>query len=166
MNVVRYIASRYLFSRKHVSLISILTGISIGGITIGTALLIVILSVFNGFFDVIRGYLLSFDPDMRIERVEETAMLFDQQMMDQILDHEEVVSVSPYVEGKVMLAFQNGQNEVIDVRGVDEENDPLFQELEASRENTEYDISVRNGSPGTIVSESLVNRYRLEPGDE
>ena len=166
MNIIQFISRRYLFSKKHISLISILTGISIGGITIGTALLIVILSVFNGFFDVIRGYLLSFDPDIRIERVEESTMFFDQQMMDQIRDHEEVVSVSPYVEGKVMLAFQNGQNEVINVRGVDEENDDLFHELEQNRENTEYDISVRDGRPGTIVSESLVNRYRLEPGDE
>lgn len=166
MNIIQFISRRYLFSKKHVSLISILTGISIGGITIGTALLIVILSVFNGFFDVIRGYLLSFDPDIRIERVEESSMFFDPQMMDQIREHEEVVSVSPYVEGKVMLAFQNGQNEVINVRGVDEENDDLFHQLEQNRENTEYDISVINGRPGTIVSESLVNRYRLEPGDE
>jgi len=166
MNIIQFISRRYLFSKKHISLISILTGISIGGITIGTALLIVILSVFNGFFDVIRGYLLSFDPDIRIERTENSAMIFDRELMNRIQEHEQVVSVSAYVNGKVMLAFQNGQNEVISARGVDAENDPLFKELEQSRQNTVYDISVRDGKPGTIISESLVNRYRLEPGDD
>ena len=78
MNIIQFISRRYLFSKKHISLISILTGISIGGITIGTALLIVILSVFNGFFDVIRGYLLSFDPDIRVEMTQQSSMFKDQ----------------------------------------------------------------------------------------
>ncbi len=58
MKTTGFIARRYLFSKKHVSLISTLTAISITGVTIGIALLIVVLSVFNGFFDVIKGFLL------------------------------------------------------------------------------------------------------------
>lgn len=166
MNIIQFISRRYLFSKKHISLISILTGISIGGITIGTALLIVILSVFNGFFDVIRGYLLSFDPDIRVERTRESTMYYNEELMNKVRGHVEVVSLSPYVSGKVMLAFQNGRNEVINVRGVDAENDPLFRGLEGNRENVEYDISVQSGKPGVVVSEALVNRYGLEPGDE
>ncbi len=166
MNIIQFISRRYLFSKKHISLISILTGISIGGITIGTALLIVILSVFNGFFDVIRGYLLTFDPDIRIERTEQSTMLYNTELLDEIRNHSEVVNVSPYVEGKVMLAFQNGRNEVINIRGIDVESDPTFRELENSRRDTEFDLSVQDGRPGTIISEMLVNRYRLEPGDE
>ncbi|MEX2364941.1 MAG: ABC transporter permease, partial [Balneolaceae bacterium] len=64
MNTTGFIARRYLFSKKHISLISTLTFISITGITIGTAMLIVVLSVFNGFFDVIKNFLLSYDPDV------------------------------------------------------------------------------------------------------
>lgn len=166
MNIIQFISRRYLFSKKHISLISILTGISIGGITIGTALLIVILSVFNGFFDVIRGYLLSFDPDIRVESTQESTMYYNQDLMDKVRAHEEVLSLTPFVSGKVMLSFQSGRNEVINVRGIDAENDQIFQDLENSREDAEYDISVLNGKPGTVVSEALVNRYRLEPGDE
>lgn len=166
MNIIQFISRRYLFSKKHISLISILTGISIGGITIGTALLIVILSVFNGFFDVIRGYLLSFDPDIRVERTQQSTMYYNQDLMDKVRAHKEIVSISPYVSGKVMLAFQSGRNEVINVRGIDPENDQIFKDLENSRENAEYNISVRDGKPGTVVSEALVNRYRLESGDE
>lgn len=166
MNIIRFISRRYLFSKKHVSLISVLTGISIGGITIGTALLIIILSVFNGFFDVIRGYLLSFDPDIRVESAEGNSMLLDSELMNRLQNLEEVVTVAPYIEGKVMLALRNGSNEVISVRGIHPESNPVFLELHGERSGQDYGLAVRDGKPGTVVSEVLVNRYRLEPGDE
>jgi len=49
MKITGFIARRYLFSKTSFSLISSLTVISIAGVTIGTALLIIVLSVFNGF---------------------------------------------------------------------------------------------------------------------
>ncbi len=166
MNIIQFISRRYLFSKKHISLISVLTTISIIGITIGTALLIVILSVFNGFFEVIRGYLLSFDPDIRIELVDHPTMAFDDDVIRKVQDHPEVVTVSPYAEGKVMLAFQNGRNEVISVRGIDTATDALMEQMEHTVESGTLDLSVQNGRPGVIVSETLINRYRLDFGDE
>jgi lipoprotein-releasing system permease protein len=166
MNIIPFISRRYLFSKKHISLISVLTSISIAGITIGTALLIVILSVFNGFFDVIRGYLLTFDPDIRIEMATENRMLFDPEMMTQLADHPEVVNVSPYIQGKAMLAFSGGRNEVLMIRGVDRETDLLLSGIESTLEGEQFDLSVQNNRPGVVVSEAIVNRYRLNPGDE
>lgn len=163
MNVIQFISRRYLFSKKHISLISILTTISIAGITVGTALLIVILSVFNGFFEVIRSYLLSFDPDIRIELVDSPAMMFDANLMNSIHGHDEVMQISPYIEGKAMLVFQNGRNEVLNVRGIDVESD--FTIMEQSGGNN-IDLSVQDGRPGVVVSETLINRYRLSQGDE
>ena len=43
--------------------------LSIGGITIGVAALIVVLSVFNGFGSLVKSFLVSFDPDIRVEIV-------------------------------------------------------------------------------------------------
>jgi len=165
MNVTQFISKRYLFSRKHISLISILTSISVIGITIGTALLIIILSVFNGFYDVIRSYLLTFDPDIRIEAAVEQGILFDPAITDQIAAHPDVVTVVPYVEGKAMLVFESGNNEVINVRGIDSANDPFIANL---REQTgeEVNLAIEDGKLGSVISETLINRYRLSPGDE
>ncbi len=165
MNVTQFISKRYLFSRKHISLISILTSISVIGITIGTALLIIILSVFNGFYDVIRSYLLTFDPDIRIEAAGEQGILFDQKITDQIAAHPEVVTVVPYVEGKAMLVFESGNNEVLNVRGIDAASDPFIANLREER-GEEVDLSIQNGKLGSVLSETLINRYRLSPGDE
>lgn len=168
MKIIQFISRRYLFSKKYISLISVLTAISITGITIGTALLIVILSVFNGFYDVIRGYLLTFDPDIRIERADHTPMLADHDATALLADHPDVVTVMPYVSGQAMLVFENGRNEVLNIRGVDSERDPVITDLLQGGEGTEFEFSlaVEESRPGALVSETLINRYRLNEGDE
>ncbi|MEX0723068.1 MAG: FtsX-like permease family protein [Gracilimonas sp.] len=161
-----FIARRYLFSRKHVSLISTLTFISITGITIGTALLIVVLSVFNGFFDVIKSFLLSYDPDIRIEASGSNTFAQNEEMMEQIRSLPEVRIISPYVEGKALLALDGIQNEVVEVKGV--ERDLFFQlvDIEQSVTTGVFDISVRDRTPGIIVHEDLKNRLQLNVGDD
>lgn len=166
MNNSGFIARRYLFSRKHISLISTLTFISITGITIGTALLIVVLSVFNGFFDVIKSFLLSYDPDVRIEASGAATFAQNEKMMEQIRSLPEVRVISPYVEGKALLAIDGMQNEVVEVKGV--ERDEFFQlvDIEKSITTGVFDISVRDRTPGIIVHEELKNRLRLNLDDD
>lgn len=161
-----FIARRYLFSRKHVSLISTLTFISITGITIGTALLIVVLSVFNGFFDVIKSFLLSYDPDIRVEASGMKTFAQNEQMMEQIESLPEVRIISPYVEGKALFALDGVQNEVVEVKGV--QRDVFFQlvDIEESVTTGVFDISVRDRTPGIIVHEDLKNKLRLNVGDD
>jgi len=161
-----FIARRYLFSRKHISLISTLTFISITGITIGTALLIVVLSVLNGFFDVIKGFLLTQDPDVRIEASGAPTFAQNEEMMEQIRSLPEVRIISPYVEGKALMALSNTENEVVEVKGVN--RDVFFQltDIESSITDGVFDVSVKNRTPGVIVHQDLRNRTRLQLQDE
>ena len=66
MNWPLKIARRYLFARKSTNAINIISGISVFGISVGTAALILVLSVFNGFEDLITGLFNSFNPDVKI----------------------------------------------------------------------------------------------------
>lgn len=166
MNNSGFIARRYLFSRKHVSLISTLTFISITGITIGTALLIVVLSVFNGFFDVIKSFLLSYDPDVRIEASGAATFAQNEQKMEQIRSLPEVRIISPYVEGKALLALEGIQNEVVEVKGIERELFFQLVDIEKSVKTGVFDVSVRDKTPGIIIHEELKNRLRLNIGDD
>lgn len=65
-----FIALRYFFSRKSQRVINIISMIAATGVMIGTAALIIVLSVFNGFEDLIVRLYNSFDPDLKIERAE------------------------------------------------------------------------------------------------
>lgn len=67
MNTAIYIAQRYLFSRKKVHAINILSGISMLGVFIGSAALVIILSVYNGFEKVILNLYSNFTPELKIE---------------------------------------------------------------------------------------------------
>lgn len=67
MNTSIYIAKRYLFSRKKMHAINVISGISMMGVLIGSAALIIILSVFNGFEDVILSLYSNFSPEIKIE---------------------------------------------------------------------------------------------------
>ena len=61
-----YIARRYLISKKSRNAINIISFISVLGVSVGTAALITILSVFNGFDNLLTRLYNSFDPDIKI----------------------------------------------------------------------------------------------------
>jgi lipoprotein-releasing system permease protein len=67
LNTSVYIAKRYLFSRKKMHAINIISGISMLGVFVGSAALVIILSVFNGFEKVILGLYSNFTPELKIE---------------------------------------------------------------------------------------------------
>jgi lipoprotein-releasing system permease protein len=67
LNTSIYIAKRYLFSKKQTHAINIISGISILGVLVGSAALIIILSVFNGLEQVILSLYSNFTPELKIE---------------------------------------------------------------------------------------------------
>ena len=66
MNFPFYISKRYLVSKKSRNAVNIITMISVVGVLVGTAGLIIVLSVFNGLDNLLRSMNDSFDPDMKI----------------------------------------------------------------------------------------------------
>jgi lipoprotein-releasing system permease protein len=126
----------------------------------------VILSVFNGFFEVIHGFLLSFDPDIRIEMADARPMTYNPAEMEAVRNHPDVLELTPYIEGKVMLAFRDGKNEVVTARGVEPGGYIRLTELKNSVRNGVFDLSVQQGRPGVVISEALSNRYGADPGTE
>lgn len=166
MHYTGQIARRYLFSKKHISLISTLTIISIIGVTIGTALLIVVLSVLNGFFNVVQGYLLSYDPDLRIEASQTSTFAQNQDVLDAIKSLPEITLLSPYVEGKALLTNNNNENKVVEIRGVESKSFIDLIKIEQSIKTGVFDVSVRNKKPGLVLNEQLRRDLDLELGDE
>ncbi|NQU51099.1 MAG: ABC transporter permease, partial [Bacteroidetes bacterium] len=70
MNLPFFIAKRYLVSKKKQNIINIISGISIAGIVVGTMAIIIVISVLNGFNNLLGQFYSSFDPDLKITAVE------------------------------------------------------------------------------------------------
>lgn len=166
MDTSGFIARRYLFSRKHISLISTLTYISIAGVTIGTALLIVVLSVFNGFFDVVKTLLLSFDPDIRIEAAEGTTFIFDESMEQSLQDIPEIINYTPFVTGKALLTSSDEASKVVEVKGIEKESFLKMVNIQQAITTGVFDLTVQGRKPGIIIHEQLRGELFLALNDE
>ncbi|WP_148898773.1 FtsX-like permease family protein [Fodinibius salinus] len=160
------IARRYLFSKKHVSLISTLTGISITGVTIGTALLIVVLSVFSGFFEVIKGFLLQNDPDIRIESTASDTFVFTGDMQQTLADKPEIKDLASYVKGKSLMVHPQVNDQVVQVKGINQDEYFKINKLSNNIVKGSIDLGVKNRIPGMLLNEKLMREMNLEVGDK
>ena len=61
-----FVAWRYLFSKKEHNIINVISGISMIGIMVSTAALVVVLSVFNGMSDIIGGWFNALHADYEV----------------------------------------------------------------------------------------------------
>jgi lipoprotein-releasing system permease protein len=112
-----FIAFRYFFSKKKQRAINIISAISVLGIVVGTAALIIILSVFNGFEDLILRLYNSFDPDIRIELAAGKTFNRDRLDIEKLKSIEGVYFVSEVVEESALARFRDKQY-LIKLKGV------------------------------------------------
>ena len=103
-----------MFSRKYASVIHIITGISILGIAIGTAALILILSVFNGFEDLLKSLYSNFNPDIKVTVVEGRFFEEDSVRLESILALDGVDKVAITLEDFAL--FENEENRSVGIK--------------------------------------------------
>jgi lipoprotein-releasing system permease protein len=98
----------------------VISWISILAIIVGTAALILVLSVFNGFEDLVKSLYSSFYPDIRISAAQGKQITLSQQQLDKLRSVKGVKAVSLTAEEKAFL--QNGEfQSIIYLKGVDEQ---------------------------------------------
>ncbi len=118
MSVDRIIARRYLFAKRSIAFVNVISVISVIGVTIGVAALVVVLSVFNGFGGLVTSLLISFDPHLRIESVNRTNANTYAPIVKYLDAQGNIAGVAPFVNGKALLVYK-GITRVINVRGID-----------------------------------------------
>jgi lipoprotein-releasing system permease protein len=120
VNLSFYIARRYLLGKKSQNAINIISGISVVGVTVGTMALVIVLSVFNGFDQVVKSLFNSFDPDIKISTVEGKTFEPETSVLEQIGSHPGVIAFSRVVEENVLLLYGDKQH-IATIKGVDED---------------------------------------------
>jgi len=115
-----YIAKRYLFSKKSTSAINIISYISVFGLSIGTAALVLVLSVFNGFEDLLSGLFSNFNPDIKIEILEGKSFEPHDEKIKDIFDLENVLAIAQTLE-EVAIFKYNGAQTFGSIKGVDDQ---------------------------------------------
>lgn len=113
-------AWRYFKAKKSTNAINVIAWISILAIVVGTAALILVLSVFNGFEDLVKSLYSSFYPDMKVIPASGKQLTLTQEQINKLRSVKGVHAVSLVVEEKAMLINGDYQANAY-IKGVDEQ---------------------------------------------
>lgn len=118
MNLSLFIAKRYLFSKKSYNAINIISLVSVCGVTLVTAALVVILSVFNGLEEVVVSLYNAFEPDIRIMPAEGKTIDINTFPKDAVIKIPGVVNYCEIIEENALLKYKDKQY-IARIKGVD-----------------------------------------------
>ncbi len=118
MRLATFIAGRYLFAKKSHNVINIISAISAIGMAIGTAALIIILSVYNGFDDLIKSMMSNVEPDLLITPTTGKTFTPQGETFDWVYDQPEVKSMCCVLEEQVFVSY-DGKQKLAKAKGVD-----------------------------------------------
>ena len=110
------IASKYIFSKKNKTFINFLSIFSISSLAIGTAAMIIILSVFNGLEESLKSIYRDFDPDLKVIGTDKSYIR--DELSKKISSIKNVKVITPFIETKSLLQ-NNGKEVVSIIKGVD-----------------------------------------------
>jgi len=124
MNFPLYIAKRYLFSKKSTNAINVISVISVIGVAVATMALVIVLSVFNGFHDLVATFFTNFDPQLEVVPTQGKTAPSDDPLLAKMKALPAVDVATESVEDQA-LALYKGQQAMVIVKGVDDNFDQL-----------------------------------------
>ena len=119
MNLSLKIARRYLFAKKSTNAINIISGISVLGLALGAAALVLVLSVFNGFEKLITGMMSNFNPDVKIVATKGKTFISDSLKINQLRQIKGVALLSETLEETAFFEYEKTQA-IGTLKGVDD----------------------------------------------
>ena len=153
-------ALRYLFARKSHNVINLISGISVAGMAIGTAALVIILSVFNGFNQLVSESLGDAQPDLVVKPATGKAFVPDSTTFAWLYDQDMVFNMSSVIEEQAFISF-DGKQSLARVKGVDsvfEEESPIQNHI------TDGVFSLHRGAgAGAVIGSSLAWSLDINP---
>ncbi|MBR0269455.1 MAG: ABC transporter permease [Prevotella sp.] len=149
MNFPFYIARRYLFSKKSTNAINVISMISMAGVVVATMALIIVLSVFNGFHDLVATFFTQFDPQLKVVPVEGKDAPSDDPVLTEIRQLPEVDVATESVE-EMALAIYEGHQAMVTVKGVDDNFTELTHINEIVYGDGEFQLHAADLEYGTL----------------
>ena len=131
MRLAPFIAKRYLFAKKSHNVINLISAISAIGMAIGTAALIIILSVYNGFDSLVRSLMSNVEPDLMITPATGKTFVPEGKTYDWIYEQPAVKNMCCVLQEQVFINY-DGKQSLAKAKGVDwiyEEESPIHNHI-------------------------------------
>lgn len=152
-----FIARRYLFSKKKTHAINVISLISVIGVAVATMALVIVLSVFNGFHDLVASFFTNFDPQIKVMPVKGKTAPADDPILTEIRQLPQVEVATETIEDMAM-AIYNGKQAMVTIKGVDDNFADLTRITEILYGDGQFDLHTANlqfGTPGIRLAQTL-----------
>ena len=117
MNFPFFIARRYLFSKKKTHAINVISIISVIGVAVATMALVIVMSVFNGFHDLVASFFTNFDPQLKVVPVTGKSVAADDPALYKIKKLPQIDVATETFED-MALAVYKGRQAMVTIKGV------------------------------------------------
>lgn len=157
MNFPFFVARRYLFSKKKTHAINVISLISVIGVAVATMALVIVLSVFNGFHDLVASFFTNFDPQLKVVPVEGKTVPADDPILTKISHFPEVDVATGTVEDMALVIY-NGKQAMVTIKGVDDNFPQLTHITEILYGDGQFQLHTANlqyGTPGIRLAQTL-----------
>jgi len=164
MNFPFFIARRYLFSKKSTHAINIISAISVVGVAVATMALVVTLSVFNGFHDMVARLFTSFDPQLKITPCEGKTVSANDPVLTEIRRLPQVEVSTSAIEDQALVMYHD-QQAMVKLKGVEDNFDSLTYIRDILVGDGEYELHAAEmayGILGIRLAEKLGTGFRFD----
>ncbi len=157
-----FIALRYLKSKRRTGFISLISYLSIAGVTIGVAALIIVLSVMNGFETQVRDRIIGADAHIRLGTLGENGITNVDSVVQLITGLPHIAGISPYIMEKGMIR-EGSRTEGLIVRGIDPQTVGQVSDLPQKIAHGglhlgRTDVTGQDNLPGIVLGRYLADR--------
>lgn len=149
MNFPFFVARRYLFSKKSTHVINVISSISVIGVAVATMALVIVLSVFNGFHDLVASLFTNFDPQLKVVPVEGKTAPSDDPILTEVRQLPQVDVVTESVEDQA-LAVYRGKQAMVTIKGVDDNFSELSHITDILYGDGAFSLHAANLQYGTV----------------
>ena len=161
MHLPLFIAGRYLFAKKSHNVINIISAISAVGMAIGTAALIIILSIYNGFDELVKSTLSNVEPDILITPAKGKVFIPEGEAFERMIKNNPLVGEYNLILQENVFVDYDGHQGIAKAKGVDrafEEDSPLAGHI------TNGEFSLHKGQlPQMVVGAGLAYKLGMNP---
>ena len=164
MNFPFFIARRYLFSKKSTHAINVISAISVVGVAVATMALVVTLSVFNGFHDMVASFFTAFDPQLKVTPVMGKTAPADDPILTQIKQLPQIDIATETVEDQALVIY-HGRQAMVTIKGVEDNFDQLTHIKEILVGDGDFELHAADmfyGIPGIRLAEALGTGYTYQ----
>lgn len=149
MNFPFYIARRYLFSKKSTNAINVISLIAVTGVAVATTAMVIVLSAFNGFHDLVASLFTSLDPQLKVVPVMGKTAPSDDPVLTQIRQLPQIDVATECVEDNALAVYQDKQA-MVTILGVDDNYSQLTHINDIVYGEGTFDLHAANLNFGTL----------------